>query len=151
MRELRRKRGLSGAGLAAKMTEAGIPWDRTIVANLENGRRRNVSVAELAALAYVLDVAPVHLLVPPELEGDDPYDFIPNRTAPAGRVREWVRGTHPLPTTDPRLFFSEVPLNEWHPPAMSAEDIERRSRTTQASRELQTKSNTENGDSDAGR
>ena len=36
---------------------------RSILADLEIGRRENISVAELLAFAVVPDVAPVHLLV----------------------------------------------------------------------------------------
>ena len=39
-------------------------WTRIVVTKLETGRRQSVSVEELLALAYVLNVAPVHLLVP---------------------------------------------------------------------------------------
>lgn len=58
MRRLRKARGWSAQRLTEAVTAAGIAWDRSIVANLENGRRSTVSVDELAALARVLDVEP---------------------------------------------------------------------------------------------
>jgi transcriptional regulator with XRE-family HTH domain len=111
MRELRRRRELSAAQLAERMREVGIPWKREVVANLETGRRASVGVDELLALAVVLQVAPVHLLVP--LEGDEPYQVTPRRTERSIRVREWIRGTLPLRPEDRRRFYSEIPDNEW--------------------------------------
>ena len=48
---------------------------RSILADLEIGRRENISVAELLAFAVVPDVAPVHLLMPPE--SAEPYAVTP--------------------------------------------------------------------------
>ena len=98
------------------MAREGIKWNRSIVANLEGGRRGSVSVEELLTLAYVLDVAPTHLLVP--LEEGICYHFTPERFAPTGVVREWVRGRQPLASANARLFFSEVPDKEWNPPTL---------------------------------
>lgn len=89
MRELRRAQGLSGQKLADAMTAEGVAWDRSIVANLETGRRRTVSVEEWLALARVLGVAPLHLLVP--IEGGE-YQVTPSLTADAEDVRTWVSG-----------------------------------------------------------
>lgn len=134
--KVRRKRGLTGAQLAERMTEVGVKWDRSIVANLENGRRRFVTVDELLALAYVLDVAPVHLLVPPlpsptwdaESQGREPlpperenspndwttlYKVTKGVEVPLYRVREFIRGQTPLPGMDRRGFYSELPPQEF--------------------------------------
>lgn len=110
MRELRRRHGWSGQKLAEEMTKVGIPWDRHIVANLETGRRRSVSVEELLALAYVLSVAPVHLLVPPAT--DSPVHLVPRSSVDAKRARRWIRGLDAL-HTDERIYFSEVPRQEF--------------------------------------
>jgi transcriptional regulator with XRE-family HTH domain len=114
VREVRQKRGLTAAQLAEQMTRVGIPWDRGTVAKLETGRRANVSVAELLALAYVLAVAPGHLLVP--LEDKTPYQATPTQVEPAGAVRDWVRGAWYLEGVDVRGFFSELPPHEFLPP-----------------------------------
>jgi transcriptional regulator with XRE-family HTH domain len=111
MREVRETRRLTAAQLADLMRAAGIPWDRQIVTNLETGRRQAVSVDELLALAVVLQVAPIHLLVP--LDGEQPYRVTPEWVQRAIRVREWVRGTLPLRPEDRRLYYSEIPDNEW--------------------------------------
>jgi transcriptional regulator with XRE-family HTH domain len=116
VKELRPKRGLTAANLAERMTELGIKWDRAIVANLESGRRRSVSVDELLGLALVLNVAPVHLLVPPD-DDEKPYEITAKVTEPSFRVRGWIRGLFMLRTL-PRVgaqreFFSEVPPDEF--------------------------------------
>jgi transcriptional regulator with XRE-family HTH domain len=115
MKEVRRRRGYSAAQLAERMRAAGVEWDRNIVANLETGRRASVDVAELLALAYVLAVAPVHLLIPTDDELA-PYHVTPSSAVRAGRARAWVRGDDPL-STDRRDYYSEVPEHEWTPPA----------------------------------
>jgi len=74
---------------------------RSILADPEIGRRENISVAELLALAVGLDVA----LPPagatgrrraPRGDDGDAGDAGP------GRARAWIRGTKPLPGTDRR-------------------------------------------------
>jgi transcriptional regulator with XRE-family HTH domain len=112
VKDIRRRRKMTAARLGEEMTKAGIPWDRSIVANLESGRRKSVSVEELLGLAYVLDVAPIHLIVPLD-EGR--YAVTPGgHTARNHQVRAWIRGTHALEGhTDERYYFSEVPVEEW--------------------------------------
>lgn len=109
VREARNRKGMTAAELADDLKRRGLDWDRQTVTKLETGRRQNVSVVELLALARVLDVAPLHLLVPLE---DVEFQVTPKESVPAGRVRSWVRGWEPLPGTDQRIFRSEVPLDE---------------------------------------
>jgi transcriptional regulator with XRE-family HTH domain len=115
IKELRRSRGWSAAHLAKEMAAVGVPWDRSIVANLELGRRASVSVQELFALAYVLGVAPVHLVVPPA-DDEQEYRIVPNEL-PVSVVdtRAWIRGQRPL--GDRRTYFSEMPASEFYPEA----------------------------------
>jgi hypothetical protein len=96
------------------------------VANLETGRRAMVSVEEMFALAYVLNVAPVHLMVPP-VDKDDhtPYQIVPNDPIQKARpfpdaVRAWIRGNLHI-GTDMKRYFTEVPDSEWTPPMSAAE------------------------------
>lgn len=107
VKELRGRRGWTAADLGDKLKDRGINWDRFTVANLESGKRQNVNVVELLALADALDVAPVNLLVP----GDDSlYQVTPSAAYDADRVRSWFRGDEPLPDTDERIFFTEVSI-----------------------------------------
>jgi transcriptional regulator with XRE-family HTH domain len=141
MRDLRDGRGWSAQRLAEEMTKVGIPWDRSIVANIENGRRASVSVEELLALAYVLSVAPVHLVIPP-VDADDsdrtPYRIVPSSewTSTPSVARAWIRGQTPLRGVDARRYFSEVPDSEWQPPdwQWTPENIEKQSRAVRPAR-----------------
>ncbi|MEU1813432.1 helix-turn-helix transcriptional regulator [Micromonospora aurantiaca (nom. illeg.)] len=123
VRELRAKQGWSAERLAAEMTKVGVAWTRVVVTKLETGRRPDISVVELLALAFVLDVAPIHLLVP-VADGHVLYRVTPELSTPADQAREWVRGRSPMPGQDPRRYFAEVPEREWQPPSWSAEQAE---------------------------
>jgi len=123
VRELRTRKGWTGAELGKRMTARGIRWDRSIVANLENGRRATVSVSELLALARVFDVAPLHLLVPVQ---ERAFRVTEDEVYSTERVRAWIRGQTPLPGTDERMFRSEVPLDELPKPAQGRLTVEGR-------------------------
>lgn len=92
VRRLRDARGWSAQRLADELAAVGAPLDRSVIANLENGRRASVDIQELFALALALEVTPLDLLVPPEISDDAPYAVTPERTEPAGRVRAWLGG-----------------------------------------------------------
>lgn len=116
VRELRKRQDWTADQLAKELQAVGIEWDRSIVTNLELGRRKTVSVEELLALAYVLGVAPVHLLVPPDAGEDHRY-----RVVPAGlsalrpeTARRWIAGSQPIKAgpggvIDGRRYFFEAP------------------------------------------
>lgn len=107
VKELRGRRGWTAAHLGTVLGKHGISWDRFTVANLESGKRQNVTVQELFALALALDVSPTNLLVPLD---DRAYQLTPTRTESADLVRAWVRGEEPLPGTDERTYRAEVSL-----------------------------------------
>lgn len=131
---LRAKRGWSAERLAEEMTRVGVPWKRVVVSKLEGGRRQSVSLTEVLALAYVFNVGVVHLIVP--TDGNDPFPVTPERLVPPARAREWIRGRHPLPSSDPRTFFSEVPAQEWEPPEMTQEQMDRQARLNEIRRDV---------------
>ncbi len=124
VKAVRAARGLTGAQLAQKMTETGLKWDRSVVANLENGRRSTVSVEELLALAFVLEVAPVHLIVP--LDDDGWLAVTPDVSTTNPLARAWIRGAEALPWTDERRFYSEVPESEFTRRAEQQQEWEQR-------------------------
>jgi transcriptional regulator with XRE-family HTH domain len=64
VRRYRRERKVSGQKLCEKMSELGLDFPRSVLANLETGRRETVTVAELIVLAKALEVAPLELLIP---------------------------------------------------------------------------------------
>jgi transcriptional regulator with XRE-family HTH domain len=118
VRQVRARRELTAQQLADRLRELGVPWDRATVTKLETGRRQNVTLTEWLALARALEVAPVHLLVEPEGPGAaadaaEPYQVTPTETASREDARAWIRGMSSLPQTDLRIFYSEVPAEEW--------------------------------------
>ena len=58
----------SAQWLANQTKELGHEVTRSVIADLENGRRRYVTIAELTVLAYALNTAPIALLFPPPLD-----------------------------------------------------------------------------------
>jgi transcriptional regulator with XRE-family HTH domain len=111
VKELRGRKGFTAQELADKLRAAGVPWDRATVTKLETRRRQSLSVVEFMALARVLDVAPVHLLVP---LGEEAYQVTPEESVPASRARLWVRGDSTLRGTDPQIYYTERPIGEVH-------------------------------------
>jgi hypothetical protein len=117
MRDARRRSGMSVPELAARCAAAGCPeLTAASIHNLESRRpsaaraARPVNVDQLLCLAFALSVAPVNLLVP--LDDDEPYQITPGVHERAGIARQWIRGHHPLPGTDRRVFYSQVPGGE---------------------------------------
>ncbi|MFJ9858891.1 helix-turn-helix transcriptional regulator [Streptomyces albogriseolus] len=107
--ELRKRKDMTAAEVGRRMTVQGLKWDRFTVANLESGKRQSITITEWLALARVLDVSPLHLLVPLE---EVEFSVTPTEAVPASRARAWLRGTEALSGTDQRIFRSEVPLDE---------------------------------------
>lgn len=93
------------------MRALGVPFDKTVVANLETGRRRFVTVQELLALAYVLDVAPVNLLVP--IDGTDPVEPVPGVTVSAAAARAWIRGQDVIGDGNLSRVASQAPSSDF--------------------------------------
>lgn len=135
VKELRQRRGWSAAVLADHCQRAGMPeLNRSVIANVESGRRKYVTIDEMLTLAYVLDVAPVHLLIPTDTAEGDLYAATGRSYLPLPAAREWIRGRYCPPGGDPRTYFAEVPRDEWDAPKASAEEIERRGQEIAAAR-----------------
>ena len=123
MHKLRTKRGLSADKLARRMRAAGIPWERVVVTKLETGRRASVSVAEMFALAAVLNCPPVMLMTEDERDHPDyepgrdisNYQVTPTTASDMGHVRAWIRGAITLgDDDDPREYYGELPVDEYY-------------------------------------
>jgi transcriptional regulator with XRE-family HTH domain len=120
VRELRQRRGWSAEDLARECERLGAPdLNRSVLANLESGRRKYITADEVLTLAYALDVAPVHLLVPIDRRDDldaDRYRVAPDVFLSPAATRAWIRGTFCPPGRDPRRYFGNVPADEYQPP-----------------------------------
>jgi transcriptional regulator with XRE-family HTH domain len=65
--EVRRHRtrlGMSAQQLADECKKLGVPIQRSVIANFENGRRTNVAVSDLLVFAAALKVSPMQLVFP---------------------------------------------------------------------------------------
>ena len=94
IRQRRKARGMSAEDLAATCADLGMPIPRSTLADLENGRRASISVAEWLAIAAALDVPPVTLLCPVGTE--ETAEVLPGAEAPAYRAAQWIAGEAPL-------------------------------------------------------
>lgn len=76
--EVRRLRGKRSAQwLSDRTQECGCLVTRTVISDLEVGRRRYVTVAELLILARALDTAPIALLYPYPYYGEGKIQILP--------------------------------------------------------------------------
>jgi transcriptional regulator with XRE-family HTH domain len=125
VRQIRKRRDWSPADLAGRCAALGAAdLTENVIENIESRsaraskRPRPVTVDELLALAVALNVAPVHLLVPPDDPGR-PYEVTSQVRDDRSGVRAWIRGIGPFvdPGADPRQFYAEVPLDEYYVPA----------------------------------
>lgn len=64
LRRQRKLRGLTAQQLADRTAELGHPIARAVLSHIENGRRENVSIAELFVLGEALGLPPLWLLFP---------------------------------------------------------------------------------------
>ena len=88
-REMRRPR-MSVQRLADRTAELGMPIPRSVLANLESGRRDTVSVAEVLVLAAALDVAPIELISP--VGFDKETEMLPGSTMDPLYAMRWFTG-----------------------------------------------------------
>jgi transcriptional regulator with XRE-family HTH domain len=110
IRQLRKRHAFTQQDLADRLNLLGAQTDRAAVAKVELGKR-GLSLNELFQYAMALDVAPVHLVSPPD--SDEPISLGPNMTVSPDEMRAWVKGDHPLAWQDVRTYYSEVPEKEF--------------------------------------
>lgn len=89
--EIRRLRGkLSARRLAERTKELGHEVTRAVLADLETGRRRHITVAELTVLARALNTTPVALLYPDPIDGDT--QLLPGVDSGQRFAMQWFSG-----------------------------------------------------------
>lgn len=87
--ELRSRRRLTLAQLAARLTELGHPMQTTALSRIEQGERR-VDVDDLVALALALEVTPNALLLPESTLPEVQVMLTPSCTKDAAAAWEWA-------------------------------------------------------------
>lgn len=81
---------MSAQQLADKTDELGMPIARSVLANLESGRRETVSVAEVLVLAAALGVSPIELMCP--VGFDEQTEMLPGRMMDPLAAMRWFTG-----------------------------------------------------------
>ena len=100
VRRYRKDRGLSAQQVADRCAGLGMEIPRSTVADLENGRRANVTLSELLVLAAALEVPPVELAVP--LARQETVEILPGMELPTWYAARWFRGDAALEIGDDR-------------------------------------------------
>jgi transcriptional regulator with XRE-family HTH domain len=90
VRRHRQAQGLSAQQLAERCAAIGMPIQRSVLANLESGRRTTVNVAEVLVLARALNVPPGILLFPVGYQMQT--ELLPGGYAEPGTAVEWLAG-----------------------------------------------------------
>lgn len=101
VRRYRRIRKLSARQVSEACAELGMEIHRQTLADLENGRRASISLAELLVLAQVLEVSPTLLVVPVDTE--EKMEVLPGQVASTEDVLEWFSGTAAFDLTETNL------------------------------------------------
>lgn len=119
VRRLRRRR--SAQWLADKTGELGYHVTRTVISDLENGRRRYVTTAELIVLARALNTAPIALMYPFPYYQEGKIQILPIPEGKQGRdldkivAVQWFTGEFGLylnelgmPLVDQQNYYSQL-------------------------------------------
>lgn len=116
--EVRRLRGkehaaLSAAKLADRTYDIGYGISRSVVADLENGRKKSLDVPELLVLAAALGVSPVQLVYPDLPKGN--VEVLPGLDQESHDALRWFSGEAGLmkPTDDWAEDESGEPIGVW--------------------------------------
>lgn len=114
-REVRRHRqeqGLSAQQLSDRCAELGVPIQRTVLANMESGRRTTVTVAEVLVLAAALGVAPGQLMFPVGFQ--EKVEMLPNQEREPMAALDWVSGKVGFHGRLVGSMTTPIAAHEWH-------------------------------------
>jgi transcriptional regulator with XRE-family HTH domain len=90
VRRYRKQARMSAQQLADECERRGLPIKRSVLANLESGRRTTLSVPELLILADVLRIPPALLLYP--LGYREQIEVLPGQVATPEQAMAWLVG-----------------------------------------------------------
>lgn len=89
---------LTAAMLSERCAGLGLPLDRNVIAKLETGHRRSVTVDEVYVLAAALEIPPALLLF--GVGREESAEILPDYHAPAFRALQWFTGESTFPRPD---------------------------------------------------
>lgn len=114
-REVRRHRqakGMSAQQLSDRCAAIGMPIQRSVLANLESGRRTTVTIAEIIILAAALEVPALALVFPAGYEKT--FEGLPGKSGGTYEWAFWFTGEEALPYEESEDIEKELlahPLN----------------------------------------
>ncbi|WP_406457048.1 helix-turn-helix transcriptional regulator [Streptomyces sp. NBC_01622] len=108
VRRYRLARGMSAQQLSDACEKLGAPIPRTVISNIENGRRTNISVAETIVLARALRVPPIALIYPAGYEEE--LEYVPGKRVDPMRAVKWFSGEMRI---DERSGLNTLPDPDW--------------------------------------
>jgi len=111
IRRFRVGANLNQVELGERVAALGVPMNRSVVANIESGRRTSLSIEELAAFAIVLNVAPVNLLLPADVDAS--VSVAPAVVDTALNVRSWICGSRALESATAARTLAELRALWW--------------------------------------
>lgn len=85
---LRKRCGLSAQGLSDRTADLGHQVNRSVIANLETGRRAVLPIADLLVLARALGTPPLALMV--QLNGESEQEILPGTTVEPWTAATWI-------------------------------------------------------------
>jgi transcriptional regulator with XRE-family HTH domain len=122
MRLRRELLGIKPQEMVDRLRDKGLFMDRSTYVNIELGRRKSMSVPELLAIAYVLDMPPALLMIPVGLSPT--LEVIKGEHVSSWEAFEWLRGNRPFPAQhgasvgegSPGLsdLLSQSKVIQWH-------------------------------------
>jgi transcriptional regulator with XRE-family HTH domain len=102
----RKARGWSAQRLSDECAKAGMEVARSLITDLELGRRAHISIAEWLVLARALDVAPLLLVFPVGTEAE--VEVLPGEVRPTFGGAQWAAGEAPFPGPDDADYLAEI-------------------------------------------
>jgi transcriptional regulator with XRE-family HTH domain len=114
VKRIRKNRGMSAQQLADKTVALGQPMARSVIANLESGRRETITLPELVVLARSLGVPPLLLMFP--VGRREEIDTLPGGPASTLAALDWFigQGRFPSPYRGEGDVDSDTGLHEWY-------------------------------------
>ncbi len=110
VREVRRRKPWRQQDLSDRLREFDWVIDQSVIARIENPKKRPVSLDEAIVISAALGTTPIHLIVDPT--DVEPLHLAPNHAVNAREARQWLRGQRPLREEDALTYYSEVSVEE---------------------------------------
>nr|WP_275586504.1 helix-turn-helix transcriptional regulator [Geodermatophilus normandii] len=111
LKAIRQDQGMSAQQLADATERLGHPVPRSVIANLENGRRDSIGLPEVLVLARALDVPPVTLLFPLGRQPD--VEVLPETTVHPWAAVRWFTGEGGSPAPRNGTGEQEADRRHW--------------------------------------